>query len=228
MIKYIVFCLLGVLVGCRSNAVVKSVGTHPTSGEWEALFAADLSNASDAAGVWSVSDGVLTASADQPLWTQREYDNFILDLECKTGTNANSGIVIYCSDTSQWIPNSIEVQIQDDFGDKWVAVDETWRSGAIFGHLAPTKRMIKRPGEWNRYTITCIDSQVDVVLNGEHVASMDMTQWTSSETNPDGSPIPGWLSKPVASLPTKGKIGFQGKHGGAPIWFRNIRIMGLE
>lgn len=226
--KYVALCLLCALVGCRSAVVENSAGAPPDSGGWDALFSPDLSNADTVAGVWSVSDGVLTASQDQPIWTQREYNNFILDLECMTGTNANSGIVIYCSDVSQWIPNSIEVQIQDDFGDKWVSVDDNWRSGAIFGHLAPTKRMIKPPGEWNRYVITCIDSQVDVVLNGEHVASMDMTRWTSSTTNPDGSPIPGWLSKPVASLPTQGKIGLQGKHGGAPIWFRNIRIKELE
>ena len=37
-----------------------------------------------------------------------------------------------------------------------------------------------------------------------------------------------WLSTPLADLPTSGKIGFQGKHGGAPIWFRNIRIRELE
>jgi hypothetical protein len=226
--KYIVLSLLCALAGCRSMVAEDTVGTHPDSSGWDALFSPDLSNADDAAGVWSVSNGVMTASQDQAVWTLREYDNFILDLECMTGTNANSGIVIYCSDVSQWIPNSIEIQIQDDFGDKWTTVGDHWRSGAIFGHLAPTKRMIKRPGEWNRYTITGVDSQVDVVLNGEHVASMDMTQWTSSKTNPDGSPIPGWLSKPVASLPTQGKIGLQGKHGGAPIWFRNIKIKELE
>ena len=45
--------------------------------------------------------------------------------------------------------------------------------------------------------------------------------------NPDGSPIPGWLSIPVAKLPTKGHIGFQGKHAGAPIAFRNLKIKEL-
>ena len=45
--------------------------------------------------------------------------------------------------------------------------------------------------------------------------------------NPDGSDIPGWLSKPAASLPLQGHIGFQGKHAGAPIYFRNIKVKEL-
>jgi hypothetical protein len=53
---------------------------------------------------------------------------------------------------------------------------------------------------------------------------MDMSMWTSATTNPDGSEIPAWLSRPKAELETKGRIGFQGKHAGAPIYFRNIRI----
>lgn len=33
----------------------------------------------------------------------------------------------------------------------------------------------------------------------------------------NGSSAPPWLNKVPASLPQQGKIGFQGKHGGAPI-----------
>jgi hypothetical protein len=86
---------------------------------------------------------------------------------------------------------------------------------------------VKKPGEWNHMTITCRGPKIDVVLNGEAVASIDMRQWTSPTHNPDGSEIPKWLNKPLAELPTKGRIGFQGKHGSAPIWFRNILIREL-
>ena len=55
-------------------------------------------------------------------------------------------------------------------------------------------------------------TEIDVVLNGKHVTSMDMSKWTSAKKNPDGSNIPGWLNKPKAELTTKGKIGLQGKH----------------
>ena len=71
------------------------------------------------------------------------------------------------------------------------------------------------------------DKMIDVVLNGEHVTSMDMTKWTSPTKNPDGSDIPQWLSKPAAGMEPKGHIGLQGKHAGAPIFFRNLKIKSL-
>jgi hypothetical protein len=201
---------------------------HPDTTDWAPLFKDDLSNAIKPEGVWTAEEGVFTASEDQAMWSDRDYDNFILDLEFKMGEGANSGVAVYCSNMDDWIPNSLEIQVQDDFADKWKDGPENWRCGGVFGHLAPTKQAGKPAGEWNHYTITCKDSQVDVILNGEHVASMDMTKYTSAKKNPDGSDVPAWLSKPAAELPTKGRIGFQGKHAGAPIWFRNIKVKELK
>ncbi|MBN2270182.1 MAG: DUF1080 domain-containing protein [Sedimentisphaerales bacterium] len=201
---------------------------HPDTSGWPSLFKQDLSDADKPQGVWTVEDGVLTASEDQAIWTTRDYENFVLDLEFKTAEGTNSGVVVYCSDTKDWIPNSVEVQIADDFAEEWAKQPATWHCGAIFGHLAPTKSAVKKPGEWNRFTVTCAGKQIDVVLNGEKVTSMDMGLWTSGKTNPDGSEIPSWLPKPYATLATKGKIGLQGKHAGAPIWFRNVKIRELE
>jgi len=202
--------------------------THPDVGSWQDLFAPDLSNAICPGGIWSFDDGILTATEDQAIWTEKEYDNFIVDLEFRTDDGTNSGVIVYCSDIGNWIPNSVEVQIADDFAEKWAASPKTWQCGAIFGHLAPTKSAVKKPGEWNRFTITCRDAMIYVLLNGEQVAEMNMTLWTNAKTNPDGSEIPPWLSRPVAELPTRGRIGFQGKHAGAPIWFRNLRIREID
>ena len=201
---------------------------HPDVSQWEDLVAPDLSNAIYADTVWTFEDGILTASEDQCIWTQKEYDNFILDLEFKTAPETNSGVIVYCTDTEDWIPNSVEIQIADDFAKKWSSQPKTWQCGAIFGHLGATKSLVKKPGEWNRYTITCVDKKIYVMLNGETVTEMDMSLWTSAETNPDGSEIPPWLSSPFADLPTHGYIGLQGKHAGAPIFFRNIKIKELK
>lgn len=201
---------------------------HPDVSKWKNLFATDLSNALFTEGVWTVDDGVLTASKDEAIWTNRDYDNFVLDLEFKTASGTNSGVVVYCSDMKNWIPNSVEIQIADDFAEKWAKSPATWHCGAIFGHLAPSKSMVKKPGEWNRFTVTCVDQKIDVALNGERIASMDMSLWTSATTNPDGSEIPSWLNKPFSKAPTKGRIGLQGKHAGAPIWFRNVKIRELR
>ncbi len=201
--------------------------THPDTSRWADLVAPDLSNAEYPKGVWTVDGGVMTASKDQCLWTKKDYDNFILDLEFKTADGTNSGVIIYCTDTRRWIPNSVEIQIADDFG-KWGKENPTFRCAAIFGHLPAKKSTVKRPGEWNRYTITCQDKMIRIMLNGEMVTVMDMSLWTSGKVNPDGTKIPGWLPRPYAELATRGRIGFQGKHAGAPIWFRNIKIKELD
>jgi hypothetical protein len=200
--------------------------SHPDSaGEgWRDLFAADLSNAHFPKGVWTFRDGVLTASEDQCIWTQEKYGNYVLDLEFKTADGTNSGVIVHCSNRRKWIPNSVEIQIADDFSEQWSQAKKTWQCAAIFGRLAPSKSMVKKPGEWNRMTITCRDKIISVMLNGETVTTMDMTRWTSGSTNPDGSEIPRWLNKPVAKMEPNGYIGLQGKHAGAPVYFRNLRI----
>jgi hypothetical protein len=216
--------LLGSVAGQTKPAKRTTAG----KAGWKPLFTADLSNAAYPKGVWRVEDGVLTATEDKAIWTKKEYDNFILDLEFKTAPGTNSGVIVYASDTANWIPNSVEIQIADDYADQWAKADKTWQSGAVFGRLAANQqKVVKQPGEWNRYTITCQGQNITVELNGQKVTEMDMSKWTSAKQNPDGSEIPSWLSKPLAQLPTEGHIGFQGKHAGAPIWFRNIRIKEL-
>ena len=217
-----------VLTACSPPKEPAAPPAHPDASAWPALFAADLSDAEFPAGVWTVAGGVLTASEDQAIWTVRDYGNFALDLEFQTAPGTNSGVIVYCSDIANWIPNSVEIQIADDFAEEWAKEPATWHCGAIFGHLAPTKSVVKKPGEWNRYTLTCLGQKITVVLNGERVTEMDMSLWTSAKTNPDGSEIPAWLSRPFAELATKGRIGLQGKHAGAPIFFRNIKIREMK
>ena len=201
---------------------------HPDSSTWENLLTEDLSGATFPKGVWFWQDGALTATKDECIWTKKQYENFVVDLEFKTAPGTNSGVIVYCSDAKNWIPNSIEIQIADDFAEKWAKSPKTWQCAAIFGRLAPTKSVVKKPGEWNRMTITCQGPMIYVLLNGELVTQIDLKKWTSKTTNPDGSKIPPWLSKPAAELPTVGHIGLQGKHAGAPIYFRNLKIKSID
>lgn len=226
----IVRTLLSVLfLLAASPASAAETGDRPADdGVWRDLFAADLSDAQFPPGVWTVKDGELTASEDQIIWTRGDHSDFALDFEFKTGPDANSGVLVYATDTGKWVKNSVEIQLLDDAGPKWAKADPKWKCGAIFGCLAPSKSMAKPAGEWNRCTITCRGRLIEVLLNGEKVTSMDMSQWTSPTHNPDGSSKPPWLSTPFSTHPTRGKIGFQGKHGGSPVWFRNIKIRDLS
>jgi len=202
---------------------------HPdTSGNgWVNMFNSNLTNAVYPAGVWSDSAGIITATKDEAIWSKDEYDNFVLDLDFMNADGTNSGVMVHATDKDDWIPHSVEIQIADDYSKEWSKAPATWQCGAIFGHQAATNKSLKKPGEWNHYTITCIGKKIWVVLNGTLVNTCDMSKFTSAKTNPDGSEIPSWLSNPMASLPLHGYIGFQGKHAGAPIWFKNIKVKRL-
>ena len=181
-------------------------------------------------GVWRQVDwgnAVLTAEKDSALWLKGDWENFVLDFEYKLDPAANSGVIIYASDVKNWIPNSVEVQLLDDAADKWKNDAPRLKNGSLYGHVGPAKSNVKKAGEWNRMTVWAQGKRVKVVVNGETTVDADLSVFTSAKTNPDGSPIPPWLSRPLADLPTHGAIGFQGKHGAARPYFRNIRIRKL-
>jgi len=173
------------------------------------------------------ADGVMTASKDKIIWTNDEYENFVLRLEFKNGEAANSGVFLYASDTKAWVTDSVEIQIADDYADRWLKKPRSWQCGAFFGRQGAYQRAVKPAGEWNTMVIVAAGPLITVHLNGVRVNSFDLGDFTSAKTNPNGSTAPGWLEKAPASLPQKGKIGFQGKHGGAPIYMRNIELLKL-
>jgi hypothetical protein len=197
--------------------------------QWKSLLGENLSEATYDPEVWSLSDdGVLGATEDAAIWSNAEYENFELDLEFKNDVNTNSGVVIYCTDKENWIPNAIEIQIADDYGDHFTDAHPHSKCGAVYGHLGASEQGVVKPaGEWNHIIIRAEGQHLTITLNDKQIVHADLSQWTSGTVNPDGSEIPSWLPTPYAELPTKGYIGFQGKHGESLIWFRNIKIRSL-
>lgn len=216
------------LAGPAWTAEGPLVTAHPDSSSWPALFAPDLSDADFPKGVWTIVNDELTASQDQVIWTKRDHENFIVDLEFKDSVGTNSGVLVYCTDPRDWIPNTIEVQLLDDYADRWKDVAPTWKCGGIFGRLAPAKQVVKKAGEWNRVTVACKGPHLTVLLNDTLTVDADIKRWTSASKNPDGSDTPPFLARAMADMATKGRIGLQGKHGDAPVFFRNYRIGALN
>lgn len=176
-------------------------------------------------GVWTKdASGVMTASKDAAIWSESEHENFVLDFEYKLDPGANSGVIIYASDTKNWIPGSVEIQLLDDNAPKWKKDAPFLKNSSLYGHLAPSAAPAKPAGEWNHMTVFANGQSVKVFLNGVKTIDADLSRWTSAKKNPDGSDIPPWLSVPWAEVPTKGRIGFQGMHGGAKPYFRSVRI----
>ncbi len=202
---------------------------HPVSYTWRDPIAGKLEDVADfEKGVWNYSWRTgLSAKKDSPLWLKGDYSNFVLDFEYRLDPGANSGVIIYTSDVKDWIPNSVEVQLLDDFADKWKKDPPRLKNGGLYGHVGPEKTSVKPAGMWNRMTIWARGNRVKVVVNGQTTVDDDLSRYTSAKTNPDGTPIQPWLSKPLASLPKHGAIGLQGRHGGASPYFRNMRIRDL-
>jgi hypothetical protein len=228
VIIVVVVALLNSLLATQAGESLP-VKAHPDSKAWPDLFAADLANAVFPAGVWSWKDGELTPKdKDEVIWSKKDYENFILDLEFNLDPAANSGVLVYSSDVQNWIPNTIEIQLLDDPAPKWANIPPNWKCGGIFGHSVPRKAATKKAGEWNRMTIRCQGPHISVLLNGELVTDINMKDWKSGKKSPDGSDIVDFEPRPLAEMVTKGRIGLQGAHGSIPTHFRNIKIKSLD
>ena len=95
----ILVCVSLMSISVLSQNIDLPLRSHPDSKSWEELYKADLSNAYFPEGIWSYSDGILTAIEDQCIWTKKDYDNFVVDVEFKTVEGTNSGVIVYCSNT---------------------------------------------------------------------------------------------------------------------------------
>lgn len=176
-------------------------------------------------GVWTIDDdGVMTASKDAAIWSAVDYENFILDFDYKLDPAANSGVIIYTRDQKNWIPGSVEIQLLDDNHERWAKDPSYLKNSSLYGHLGPSATPAKPAGEWNHMTIVAKGQQITVTLNGVQTIDANLSAWTDAKKNPDGSAIPPWLREPWATIPTVGRVGFQGMHGGARPYFKNVRI----
>lgn len=172
-------------------------------------------------------NGELRSTQDKIIFSKNDYKNFEIELEYKLEKGSNSGIVVYCTDTNNWIPNSMEVQIADNT-DPGYATSPITQNGAIFGHVAPEFDTTVPIGTWNKMRVVCDGQNIDVWSNGKHASHIDMSEWKDNNKGPNGVTIPSWLTKQKKSeMQTSGKVGLQGLHGSASTSFRNIKIRPL-
>ena len=151
--------------------------------------------------------------------SDRQYENFILEVEWKHMTaGGNSGIFIWSEGTQfkdDPLTKAIEVQMLElDYARQHNATDDY-----VHGELFPTMGMTAIPdnprgirsksiekrckgkGEWNKYVVVCVDGTVKLSVNGKFVNGLR------------------------ASERKKGYICLEAE--GAEIHFRNMRIMEL-
>ena len=138
------------------------------------------------------------------LTTKRKYKNFVLDLEFKFNKKGNSGVFMRIGDLKDHVNNGFEVQILDTHGKKKFGHHDC---GGVIRTSAPKKMAVKPAGEWNRYTITLDGSQLKVILNGDLIQDLDLSQ------------------SAMKDRPNEGYISFQDE--AKRIWYRNVRLKEL-
>jgi hypothetical protein len=146
---------------------------------------------------WKVQNATLvTVGAGCNVITTKKFEDFKLHVEFNCPRNANSGV---------YLRGRYEVQVEDDS----LQEPPSHHMGGVYGFLAPSPEMPRKPGEWQSFDITLIGRMVTVVQNGQTII--------------DNQEIPGITGGALDShegLP--GPIYLQGDHGG--IAYRNIVI----
>lgn len=196
----------------------------------DVLQVRDLFNGKDLSGwvnvncapdTWSVKDGMIVCSGKPTgvMRTDRQYENFILSFEWMHLTaGGNSGAYVWAEGTvpaGKPFPKGVEVQILElDY-----AVQNKVTDAYVHGELFPVGAMTTVPdnprgprsksaenrckgkGQWNSYTLVCVDGVIKMSINGKFVNG---------------------ISK---ASQKKGYICLESE--GAPIHFRSLRIIEL-
>jgi hypothetical protein len=192
---------------------------------WQSLFnGRDLTGWVDvntSPETWTVETGELVCSG-LPIGVMRsakQYENFILEIEwMHLEAGGNSGVFIWSEGTpfpGETLPRGVEVQMLENEYYKIHNRDRGYVSGELFGSMGlavvpdnprgkrsmSTEYRCKGKGEWNKYVVVAVDGVVKLSINGKVVNGIR------------------------GSARKKGYLCLESE--GAPIRFRNIRIMEL-
>ena len=151
------------------------------NGDWEILFDGKktehwltMSGARDLGGAWRVADGCLISvpnglSAD--LRSDREYTSFELKWDWMGAERSNSGVKyrLFALDAITFgvtrFATGWEYQMADDAGDPGARIDDSQKSGALYGVAPVFKPAAKRAGELIESRLFVADDHVEHWLN---------------------------------------------------------------
>jgi hypothetical protein len=150
------------------------------------------------AGSWKAEGGTLVSTGGgAEAITIPKFEDFKLQLEFNCGPQSNSGV---------YLRGRYEVQIETDSAQE----PASHHTGGVYGFLAPSPELRRKPGEWQTFDITLVGRTVTVVQNGKTII--------------DRQEIPGITGGALDSheeLP--GPIYLQGSEEGR-VAFRNVVI----
>ena len=165
-----------------------------------------------------------TAEDGGDLYTEKQYEDFVLQFEVKLTENANNGIGIRAPLEGDAAYAGIEIQVLDNSGSQYRDLRPAQYHGSIYD-MVPAKRGHQKPvGEWNSEEITVKGRRITVKLNGVTIVDANLDDVKDEailakhrdRRRPEGS-------RGIAN--TRGHIGLLGH--GTRVEFRNIRIKEL-
>ena len=187
---------------------------------FESIFnGKDLLGWTGAVDDFEVREGAIVCKEKKggELFTQAEYDDFVVRVEFKLPPGGNNGLAIRYPGTGQpYLTAMCEVQVLDDDAEMYAKLDARQYHGSAYG-MVPAYRGYLRPvGEWNYEEVTVVGPTIKVELNGSVILDADLSQVTEFK---DNTPHPG-------KDRTSGRFGFAGHND--PVMFRNVSIKRLS
>lgn len=175
-------------------------------------------------GSWVYEGDVLRAVAAAEridLITRQQYRNFALELEWRVASGGNSGILFRVTEAMPhaW-QSGPEMQLLDDVQHADGQTPET-SSGALYGLMAPWRKVVQPIGRFNTTRLVVRDSRVEHWLNEELVLVYDLssTAFATAVARSKFRDLPGFAREAC------GHIALQ--HHGDDVWFRHLRIRPL-
>jgi hypothetical protein len=167
-------------------------------------------------GSWKVDQGILYTEGEGGGWlsTDKQYGNFILELEYRVPPDGNSGVFLRTPRQGNPAYAGMEIQVLDDYAQKYADLKPWQYTGSIYGVQAPARRVSKPANQWQKMEIFCQGSIVQVTLNGEMIIDSNLIDHMNKAKN-----HPGLKQR-------KGYIGLQ--NHSSKIEYRNIRIKELD
>lgn len=147
------------------------------------------------------------------LQTERQFDNFLLQLECKTnGTALNSGVFFRC--IPDQYQNGYEMQIQNAYKENDRTKPADFGTGAIYRRI-PARKVVSNDNTWFAMTLLAHGPMIATWVDGYPVVN-----W-KDERAPDENPRKGLRT-------AKGHLSIQGHDPTTDLLFRNIRIVEIK
>lgn len=173
---------------------------------------------------WRMSeDGVLThVKGGGDIVTEKEYDNFILELDWKISEGGNSGIFFHVNEDHDYVwLGGPEMQVLDNEAHANGTTPET-SAGANYALHAPCKDVTKPVGEWNHVKLVVDGPHVEHWMNGTKLLEYDLwsDDWNARVAASKFKDMPPY------GLAKTGHIALQ-DHGDI-VSFRNITVSPIK